>query len=224
MILPRTALQRFRCFNARSTTTEPVHRADHIFRNDDRSFTPENLRRRNDDIWLRAILFHHVPLFFNCSSVNAFAYPWLFVRSHQGRPQQICAERKDIVFAMGRVSNASTFAPRRRAVAIACNPATPAPMITLSMAAMCRQVSSSWENLVLLSAAKSLQHILQDLPANSTRPFLCAVERESFPSILRNLLFRKSCKKFGFVKWIEITDLNRSFSERILLYIRLAQA
>ena len=67
---------------------------------------------------------------FNCCSVNAFAYPCAVCPvSPRSTSTNFAPSERTSFFAIGRVSNASTFAPSRRAVAIACNPATPVPMI-----------------------------------------------------------------------------------------------
>ena len=55
--------------------------------------------------------------------------------------QEAGAERLDLLLTAERTSKADTMAPSRRAVAIACSPATPAPSTSTSPVARCRRPS-----------------------------------------------------------------------------------
>jgi hypothetical protein len=113
------------------------HRAHHLGGDQARGRTPRNERGGDDDVLLLDVLGHQRGLlglvvlghFLGVAAGGLGVLEFLVLDREEFRAQAF-----DLLLGGGRTSVAVTTAPSRRAVAIACRPATPTPMTNTARA------------------------------------------------------------------------------------------
>ncbi len=161
---------------ARSTITEPgAMPSHHIGRHQHRRFLPGHDGGRDDHVAFAHDAAPSIPAGARrTSSSCAVAYPrascasCASIGNSTNRAPRLCT----CSFTAGRTSYAETTAPKRRAVAIACNPATPTPMIrTVARSNRARRRREHREKLSAACLPQSARPcIRRQSPSTKARP------------------------------------------------------
>ena len=123
----------------------------------------------------------------------------------EGGFDEVGAQSRTCSFTTGRVSNASTTAPNRRAVAMACSPATPAPITnTRAGVSVPAAVMSRGKNFGSDRAAVSVAAYPAIDAMDESTSSACARAMRGIASVLmRSPAARRAANEIGFetVKW-----------------------